>query len=312
MFLGTLAGGLLALPLPAGAQPAGKVYRIGNLAIAGPTDTAPPPPANWESFQQGLRELGYVEGQNIAFEHRYAHGRVDLFPGLAADLVRLQVDIIFARGPQAVTAAKNATHAIPIVGIDLESDPVMTGLVTSLSRPGGNITGMFLDLAEMSGKQLQLLKELVPKLTRVAVLGDPVVNASQLSALNAVGRSLAIQVQVLELKSSERLEGAFEEAKREHVPHRLAGHRVDRLSLNYHLRAPSLRAGGVVVLRAEPGRRRRRNHRGSDRRPLQGAMTDGVHVSRSGDNRHCRGGSQEELAESSVASILPCFLRNTR
>ncbi len=193
MFLGTLAGGLLALPLPAGAQPAEKVYRIGNLAIAGPTDTAPPPPANWESFQQGLRELGYVEGQNIAFEHRYAHGRVDLFPGLAADLVRLQVDIIFARGPQAVTAAKNATHAIPIVGIDLESDPVMTGLVTSLSRPGGNITGMFLDLAEMSGKQLQLLKELVPKLSRVAVLGDPAVNASQLSALNAVGRSLAIQ-----------------------------------------------------------------------------------------------------------------------
>jgi putative ABC transport system substrate-binding protein len=214
MFLGTLAGGLLALPLPAGAQPAEKVYRIGNLAIAGPTDTAPPPPANWESFQQGLRELGYVEGQNIAFEHRYAHGRVDLFPGLAADLVRLQVDIIFARGPQAVTAAKNATHAIPIVGIDLESDPVMTGLVTSLSRPGGNITGMFLDLAEMSGKQLQLLKELVPKLSRVAVLGDPAVNASQLSALNAVGRSLTIQVQVLELKSSERLEGAFEEAKR--------------------------------------------------------------------------------------------------
>jgi len=213
-FIGTLAGGLLAAPLAAEAQPAGKVYRVGNLVIAGPTDASPPPPANWESFQRGLRELGYVEGQNIAFEHRYAHGRVDLFPDLAADLVRLSVDVILARGPQAVTAAKNATRAIPIVGIDLESDWVVTGLVASISRPGGNITGMFLDLAELSGKQLQLLKELVPKLSRVAVLGDPAVNASQLSALNVVGRSLAVQVQVLELKSSERLDGAFEEAKK--------------------------------------------------------------------------------------------------
>lgn len=214
MFLGTLAGGLLAAPLAAEVQPAGKVYRIGNLAIAGPTDASPPPLANWESFQQGLRELGYVEGQNIAFEHRYAHGRVDLFPDLAAELVRLPVDIIFARGPQAVTAAKSATRAIPIVGIDLENDWVMTGLVASISRPGGNITGMFLDLAELSAKQLQLLKELVPKLSRVAVLGDPTVNASQLSALNVAGRSLAVQVQVLELRSAERLDGAFQEAKK--------------------------------------------------------------------------------------------------
>jgi putative tryptophan/tyrosine transport system substrate-binding protein len=213
-FLAGTGAVLFAAPLAAEAQQVGKIYRIGHLAIAGPTDTPPPPPANWESFQQGLRELGYVEGQNIAFEHRYAHGRFDLFPGLAADLVRLQVDIIFARGPQAVTAAKNATRAIPIVGIDLESDPVMTGLVTSISRPGGNITGMFLDLAELSGKQLQLLKELVPKLLRVAVLGDPAVNASQLSALNDAGRALAVHVQVLELKSSGRLDGAFEEAKK--------------------------------------------------------------------------------------------------
>jgi putative ABC transport system substrate-binding protein len=205
---------LLATPLAAGAQQAGKVYRIGNLAIAGPTDASPPPLANWESFQQGLRELGYVEGQNITFEHRYAHGRVDLFPDLAAELVRLPVDIIFARGPQAVTAAKNATRAIPIVGIDLENDWVMTGLVASISRPGGNITGMFLDLAELSAKQLQLLKEFVPKLSRVAVLGDPTVNASQLSALNVAGRSLAVQVQVLELRSAARLDGAFEEAKK--------------------------------------------------------------------------------------------------
>ena len=213
-FISGIAGGLLVAPLAAEAQQAGKVYRVGNLVIAGPTDASPPPPANWESFQRGLRELGYVEGQNIAFEHRYAHGRVELFPNLAADLVRLSVDVVFARGPQAVTAAKNATRAIPIVGIDLESDWVVTGLVASISRPGGNITGMFLDLAELSGKQLQLLKELVPKLSRVAVLGDPAVNASQLSALNVVGRSLAVQVQVLELKSSERLDGVFDEAKK--------------------------------------------------------------------------------------------------
>jgi len=210
-FLGIVAGGLLAAPLPAGAQPAQRVHRIGILTTGNPRSGLP---ANWEGLLQGLRESGYAEGQNIAFEHRYAQGEPELFPDLAAELVRLKVDVIFARGPWAVTAAKTATRTIPIVGIDLESDPIAEGFVTSLARPGGNITGMFLDLAELSGKQLQILKEIIPKLSRVAVLGDPAVNASQFRELRVVARSLAVQIQALEMKSSKDLDRAFEVANK--------------------------------------------------------------------------------------------------
>jgi len=195
------------------AQPA-KVSRIGILTTGDPRSA---PPGNWEGFLQGLRESGYVEGQSIAFEHRYAQGKPELFPDLAADLVRLKVDVIFARGPWAVTAAKAATRTIPIVVIDLESDPIADGFVKSLARPGGNITGMFLDLAELSGKQLQILKEIIPKLSPVAVLGDPAVNASQLRELRVVARSLAVQIEALEMKSSKDLDGAFKAANRGHA-----------------------------------------------------------------------------------------------
>jgi putative ABC transport system substrate-binding protein len=139
-----------------------KTHRIGHLAIAGPADRPPPPPANWEAFREGLTELGYREGMNIVFEHGYAGGRPERVADLVADLVRRRVEVIFARGTHAVIAAKQATRTIPIVGIDLESDPVAVGLVASIAKPAGNITGMFLDLAELSGKQLQLLKEVVP------------------------------------------------------------------------------------------------------------------------------------------------------
>ncbi|PYN41109.1 MAG: ABC transporter substrate-binding protein [Candidatus Rokuibacteriota bacterium] len=205
--LGTLSA------LAAEAQPA-KVARIGILTTGDPRSA---PPANWEGFLQGLRESGYVEGQNIAFEHRNAQGKPELFPDLAADLARLPVDVIFARGPWAVPAAKAATRTIPIVGIDLESDPVAQGFVKSLARPGGNITGMFLDLAELSGKQLEILKEISPKLARVAVLGDPAINASQLRELRGVARSLAVQIQALEMKSPEDLGEAFEAANKGHA-----------------------------------------------------------------------------------------------
>jgi len=197
---------LLAAPLAVDGQST-RVPRIGVLTTGNPRSA---PPANWEAFVQGLRESGYVEGKNIAFEHRYAEGRPELFPDLAADLVRLKVDVIFARGPWAVPAAKSATRTIPIIGIDLESDPIAQGLVESLARPGGNITGMFLDLAELSGKQLQILKEIVPRLSRVAVLADPAVNSSQLRELRVVARSLAVQIQALEMKSSKDLKGALE------------------------------------------------------------------------------------------------------
>ena len=206
VFIGSLAGGLLAAPLAAGAQQA-TPPRIGILTTASSVSS---PSANYEAFVQGLRESGYVEGRNVLLEQRYAEERPKLFPALAADLVRLKVDLIFARGPWAVAAATSATRAIPIVGIDLESDPVADGLVKSLARPGGNLTGMFLDLAELSGKQLQILKEINPRLSRVAVLGDSAVNSSQLRELKSVAGSLAMQIQPLEMKAAKDLAGAFE------------------------------------------------------------------------------------------------------
>jgi putative ABC transport system substrate-binding protein len=162
---------------------------------------------------QGLREAGYIEGRNIAFEHRSAHDQPELFPKLALDLARLKVDVIFARGTWALAAAKNATPTMPIVGIDLEVDPVEAALVASIARPGGNITGLFLDLSELSGKHLQILKEIIPGTSRVAVLGNPDINAAQLRELERVAQLLALQTRAVELKNPTDLEGAFNTAK---------------------------------------------------------------------------------------------------
>ena len=252
----------LVTPLAAEAQPAVKVWRIGVLAIAGPTDTPPPPPENWEGFLQGLREVGYIEGQNVAFEPRSAGGRPERFAELAADLVRLKVDLIFARGPDAVRAAKSATRfrTTPIVAIDLESDPVAARFVASLAQPGGNVTGMFLDLAELSGKQLQFLKEMIPKLSRIAALGHPTVNASQLRAVEVAAATLGMQVQTLALRDAKDLGIAFETATRERAgalvivgsPLSLL-HRtqIGNLALKHHLPAiapirPHVEAGGLM------------------------------------------------------------------
>src|SRR5882757_2287599 len=125
-FITLIGGAAVAWPVAARAQL--PIRRIGHLAIAAPTDTPPPPPANWNAFVQGLREAGYKEGENIQFEHRSAHDQPELFPKLASELAELQVDVIFARGTWALAAAKNATRMIPIAGIDLEIDPVETGL----------------------------------------------------------------------------------------------------------------------------------------------------------------------------------------
>jgi putative ABC transport system substrate-binding protein len=207
----TLLGGTATWPLVARAQQ--PMHRIGHLAIAAPTDNPPPPPANWRAFVQGLREIGYLEGQNIAFEHRSAHDQLELFPGLALELAELKVEVIFARGTWALAAAKNATRTIPIVGIDLEIDPVESGLVASIARPGGNITGLFLDLSELSGKHLQLLKEIIPGTSRVAVLGNPDINSTQIRELERVARSLALQIRAVDVKNATDLSGAFGAAK---------------------------------------------------------------------------------------------------
>jgi len=210
-FILALGGSAAAWPLAARAQQ--RRYRIGHLAIAAPTDTPPPPPANWNAFVQGLREAGYVEGQNIEFEHRSARDQPQFFPKLASDLADLKVDVIFARGTWALAAAKNATRTIPIAGIDLEIDPVEAGLVASIARPGGNITGMFLDLSELSGKHLQLLREIIPRTSRVAVLGDPDINGPQLRELARIARSHALETHAVEMKNATNLDGAFDAAK---------------------------------------------------------------------------------------------------
>jgi putative tryptophan/tyrosine transport system substrate-binding protein len=199
--------------LPVRAQ-GSSVYRVGHLAIAAPSDNPPPPPTNWEAFVQGLREAGYVEGQNVVFEHRSAHDRPELFPALAVELAKLEVDAIFARATWAISAAKTATKSIPIVGIDLEIDPVETGLVSSIARPGGNITGLFLDLAELSGKHLQILKEIAPNTSRVAVIGDTKINASQLHELDRVARSIGLQTQAFDFTAATSLESVFTGAMR--------------------------------------------------------------------------------------------------
>src|SRR6476660_2682576 len=207
-----LFGGAAAWPLAARAQQPAR-YRIGHLAIAAPTDTPPPPPANWDAFIQGLREAGYMEGQNIAFEHRSAHDQPELFPKLALELVSLNVDVIFARGTWALAAAKNATRTIPIAGIDLEIDPVEAGMVASIARPGGNVTGMFLDLSVLSSKHLELIKEIIPGTSRVAILANHDINASQLRELNRVASSLSVDIRAMDVKSATALDGAFDVAK---------------------------------------------------------------------------------------------------
>ena len=169
-FLTALGGGLLAAPLAAEAQPAGKVPRIGYLVLA-PLD-APESRVALDAFRQGLRERGYVEGQNIVIKYRVAHGKIERLPALATELVRLNVDLIVADSTLLARAARQATTTIPIVAGAM-GDPVGDGLVASLSRPGGNITGLTFLGPELVPKRLELLKEALPKISRVAALWHP-------------------------------------------------------------------------------------------------------------------------------------------
>ena len=214
-FLRTLSASLLAVPLAAEAQQAGKVPRIGVLGESSPSDRPP----LLDAFRQRLRELGWVEGQNIVIDYRYAEGRVDRLPDLAAELVRLKVDLIVSGGTQVVTAAKNATETIPIVMIAVR-DPVGTGLIASLARPGGNVTGVsgYAGL-EIVAKQLELLKETVPKIRRVAILSNPANAYHQLAIreVNVAARSLGVQLQLLEARGPNEFDGAFAAMAKERV-----------------------------------------------------------------------------------------------
>ncbi len=203
-----LALALLAAPLPAAAEQAAKLPRIGFL-YPGSTAVAR---VRIAAFLEGLRGVGYVEGQHVILESRVADEKPDRLPGLAADLVRLQVDVIVAASPAAIQAARMATNTIPIIAVDLESDPVASGFVTSLARPSGNISGLFLEFPEFAGKWLELLHEAVPRLSRVAVLWDPATGPLQLKAAEAAGRALGLHLQILEVRGPANLEAAFRSA----------------------------------------------------------------------------------------------------
>src|SRR5262247_3169238 len=207
---------LLAAPLAADAQQTGKVPRIGFLSLTSRSDR----PHLLDAFRQSLRELGWVEGQNIIIDYRYAEGRIDRLPDLAAELVRLKVDLVIASaGTQVATAAKNATETIPIVMIAVR-DPVGTGLIASLARPGGNVTGVSGSAGlEWVAKQLELLKETVPKLRRVAILSNPDNAYHQLAIreVNVAARSLGVQLQLLEARGPNEFDGAFAAMAKERV-----------------------------------------------------------------------------------------------
>ena len=213
VFLGTLAVGFLAAPLVAEAQQAGKVYRIGFLSARSRSDSLP----LLEAFLQGLRELGWVEGKNIVIEYRWADGRSERLPDLAAELVRLKVDVIFAPNTSVAVAARNATSTIPIVSATM-GDPVGLGLVASLARPGGNVTGLSYGVGlEIVGKQLELLKEAVPRVSRAAVLSNPA-NPSRdlnLREVEVAARALGVQLQRLEAQGPNDFDGAFAAMARE-------------------------------------------------------------------------------------------------
>jgi putative ABC transport system substrate-binding protein len=200
---------LLALGVIAEAQQPKKVPRIGYLS---PSDAAIESTRS-EPIRRALRELGYIEGQNIAIEYRYAEGKQDRYPELAAELVRLKVDIIVvAGGTRQTRAAKNATKTIPIVMVGLGSDPVEAGLIESLAHPGGNVTGVTNLTRELGGKRLELLKEAVPKLARVAVLFDPANPPNVLEVkkvLPVAARALKLTIQPWEVRDSDGFEKVF-------------------------------------------------------------------------------------------------------
>jgi putative ABC transport system substrate-binding protein len=211
-FLAGTGAVLLAAPLAAEAQQAGKVVRIGLLSYAA-SDSASA--ARWKAFRDGLRELGYVEGQNVIFESRWGDGQVGRLRGLAAELIDTKVDILVTATSEAALAAKQATSSIPIVTAT-GADPVELGLVASLARPGGNVTGVFSMSNELAGKRLELLKQLIPRVSRVAFLRDSDNRASALNLREAesAARTLGLTVQGVGVRGPKELDAAFVAMKR--------------------------------------------------------------------------------------------------
>jgi putative ABC transport system substrate-binding protein len=206
-----VAGAILLVVRVEAQQPA-KVPRIGVLAVLSPAAVR----ARIEAFRSGLNELGYIEGKNIVVESRYAEGKFDQVSKLASELVRLKLDLIVTAGPQATRPAKQATSSIPIV-MAFDSDPVGNGFVSSLARPGGNVTGLSALSPEITGKQLELLKEMIPTLARVAVLGNSAepANPQTLKETELAASAFKIQLQYLDVQAPNDIEIAFQTASRQ-------------------------------------------------------------------------------------------------
>jgi len=252
-FVAHLTGGLLAAPLAVEAQQAGKVYRIGLLTG---TDASSP---NVKGFRQGLRELGWIEDQNIAVVHRYAEGNSDRLPALAADLVGLKVDLIAAGPTPPAVAAKKATTTIPVVMLGA-AQPVELGLVASLARPGGNVTGMAwgVDLV-IIGKGLEILKEAIPRLRLVGVLSNPANpgNALAMRDVKEAARSVGVQLHALHARGPGDFDGAFAAMAKQRVQALLVvadslfvTHRARLATLEATYRLPSIHS---FVLNVEAG-----------------------------------------------------------
>jgi len=214
-FVGVLAGGFFVAPLTAGAQQAGRLPRIGYLGASSPTLE----PEILEAFRQGLRDLGYVEGQSIAIEYRWAEGHEDRLPELATELVGLKVDVIVTTGTPGTLAAKRATQTIPIV-MTATGDPLRSGLVTSLARPGGNVTGFSTLRSELEGKRLDLFKQTFPRFSRVAMLWDSANPSTKfyLQHIEAAARASHVTLQpAVAVRRVEDLDRAFAAIARGHA-----------------------------------------------------------------------------------------------
>jgi putative ABC transport system substrate-binding protein len=257
-FAVALALGTLTPALIGETQPARKVYRIGVLETTSQDQNA----ANVAALRQGLRDLGYVEGQNLVMEYRSADGRLERFPELAAELVRQRVELIVTRGTPAALAARNAAAAIPVV-MASSGDPLGSGLVASLAHPGGNVTGLSANATEIEGKRLQLLKQLVPAVRRIGGLFnmDNPVASPQWKEVEKAARSLGLQAQLLDVREPDDLRRAFEAATRQRADAIVVGldtllqaHRQSIVELAARHRLPTIYqsrefvdAGGLIA-----------------------------------------------------------------
>jgi putative ABC transport system substrate-binding protein len=253
-FLGVLGGAAVAWPLAARAQQPNRIPRVGVLASASATSPIE------DAFRQGMRDLGYVEGQNVVLEYKDAAGRTDAFPQLAAELIAAKVDVIFASGSEATSVVRSQTKGIPIVMTS--TNPVGLGFVASLARPGGNITGLSILGPEVSAKRLELLKDLIPGIAKVAACWNPNDPSARFSLkeTEAAGEALMVKLQILETRDVGAFDGAFQAAVKENakavilLPAPLMTRNAGRIaSIAMQYRLPSLfysgdaaKAGGLI------------------------------------------------------------------